>query len=386
METQEPNNLPPTDPFVKHNDALYWLAFAQLPGIGSGRLLKIMAAFPSGEEAWHADARDLERVGFSPEAAYRLLQERQRVDLSALSQTIQGDWTIILFSDERYPLLLKEIADPPPILFVEGSFEALQKPMLAVVGTRRPSRYGLDIVEKLVPPLARAGLTIVSGLAYGIDAAAHEATLKAGGKTVAVLGSGLRRIHPVDHRPLAERIVKTGGAVVSEFAPDTGPETFHFPIRNRIIAGLCLGTLVIEAPTRSGALITASCALDGGREVFAVPGDIDRPQAEGVNALIRDGAVLVRSAEDVLEQLTMNREKTPIPQEKPIFEPRSSEEAAVLKALGTETVPIDLIVKTTTLPTETVSQTLSQLELDGVIEDLGGMTFRRTPPHSPLLT
>jgi len=210
---------------------------------------------------------------------------------------------IYTLKDKNYPGLLKEIYDPPEKLYVEGNLSPEEKYPLAVVGTRRPSEYGKRVATELVKNLARLGLTIISGLALGIDGLAHEAALKVGGRTIAVLGSGIDIIYPASHKKLAEDIIKSGGVIVSEYPPGTSPSKLTFPARNRIIAGLSLGTLVIEAPERSGAMITARFALEQGRDVFAVPGSISNLNSAGCNKLIKMGAKPVTRSEDVLESL-----------------------------------------------------------------------------------
>jgi DNA processing protein len=338
--TKEQSNLMPPTSLVKE-ETTYWIALSAIPGIGPQRMRKLIDLFGSAQAVWQTTDEQLQKAGCSDALREILMRERATIHPRELWETYQGDWTILTLRDERYPKALKEITDPPLLLMVQGSLGAFEKPMLAVVGTRRPSRYGLEAVEQLVPPLCRAGLTIVSGLAYGIDAAAHRETLKAKGTTIAVLGAGLNHVNPVEHRPLAREILESGGAIVSEYPPDTKPDTFRFPERNRIIAGLSQATLVVEAPERSGALITASCALDAGREVFAVPGEISHPRSAGTNALIHDGATLVRSAEDILNGLSIGVKKAE-EQGQLAFTARSPEEAAILKSLREKPLPIDL--------------------------------------------
>ena len=211
----------------------------------------------------------------------------------------------ITLKDKNYPQLLKEIYDPPQTLYVNGQLKAVEKYPLAVVGTRKISSYGQQITQSLVKALARAGLTIISGLALGVDGLAHQATLDVGGRTIAVLGSSLDIIYPPSHEKLAQRIVESDGAIISEYPPKTRPSKWTFPARNRIVAGLSLGVLVIEAPKRSGALITARFALDQGREVFAVPGSIYNKNSAGCHLLIKLGAKPVTKPEDILESFNL---------------------------------------------------------------------------------
>lgn len=213
---------------------------------------------------------------------------------------------VIRFEDENYPCLLKEIYDPPQQLYYLGELKAREKFPLAVVGTRKISFYGKKATERLVNGLCQAGLTIVSGLALGVDGLAHQIALENGTRTIAVLGSGLDTVYPPDHKKLAKRIIDTGGALVSEYPPKTKPSKLTFPARNRIVAGMSLGVLVIEAPIKSGAMITARLALDQGREVFAVPGDIYSENSQGCNLLIKKGAKPVTKIEDILESFNYN--------------------------------------------------------------------------------
>ncbi|MCD6470954.1 DNA-processing protein DprA [bacterium] len=277
---------------------------------------------------------------------------------------------IIKITDKNYPKLLKEIYDPPKEIYVLGKLEAEEKYPLAVVGTRKISNYGKQIVSSIVKDLAKIGLTIVSGLALGTDALAHQAALDVNGKTIAVLGSGLDMIYPRIHKKLAERIIKSGGAIISEYPPGTKPTKWTFPARNRIISGLSLGVLVIEAPERSGALITAHHALDQGREVFAVPGNIYSQNSVGCNNLIKLGAKAVTDANDILEALSLNLS---LGKEK-IIRPASKEEKIILEILSTSEKPIhiDEIIKKSKLETNIVNSTLTIMEISKKVKHLGG--------------
>lgn len=276
--------------------------------------------------------------------------------------------------EPNYPALLAEIHDPPQELYVWGEIPS-DAPMLAVVGTRKASPYGKQVTPNIVGELSRAGLCIVSGLAYGIDALAHEAALDAMGKTVAVLGSGLDRksLYPRDHWRLAERIVKGGGAVISEYPEGTPPERFHFPARNRIVAGLSRGVLVVEAPEKSGALITADLALQYNREVFCVPGPIISKNAAGANHLIQLGAKLVMNAEDVLQELGIEygaNSQEPIGNLSKIHQ-------KILEALKPEPQHIDAIVETTKLDITVCNVGVIELELLGLVKNLGRGLYSR---------
>lgn len=286
----------------------------------------------------------------------------------------------VALSDAAYPPLLKQIFDPPPTLFVRGNLAALAGPALAVVGTRQATAYGRLAVEKLVPPLTRAGLTIVSGLAYGIDQLAHSATLTAGGTTVAVLAGGVDRtsVQPSRHQYLAEQIIDKGGAVVSEYPPGTPAVKFHFPKRNRIVAGLSLGTLVIEAGEKSGALITAAASIEAGREVFAVPHTILSPTGIGANRLLQHGAKLVTTVQDILEFLpgfSFTKNKTTALFSTPA--PASAAAAALLTIIPTDGLPINEIITRSQRTAAQVISLISGLEMSGHVRDLGGLRFAR---------
>ncbi|MFA5107704.1 MAG: DNA-processing protein DprA [Patescibacteria group bacterium] len=276
-------------------------------------------------------------------------------------------------SDQLYPPLLKEIYHPPTTLYYIGSLANAGQYVLSVVGTRKPSTYGLRITDDLVTATAQRGVIIVSGLAYGIDARAHAAALAAGGKTWAVMASGLDRIYPAAHRALAEKIVATGGALISDYPPGTEPLKQHFPARNRIIAGLSLGTLIIEAPDKSGALITANFALDYNREVLAVPGQVYTPSAVGTNRLIKQGAKVVTEAADILEIFgladTNNAPKNSR------YQPANEAERRVLDLLRAGPQTVDQICEKCKLGISTMNSTLSFLEMSGAIIQLEPQTY-----------
>lgn len=276
---------------------------------------------------------------------------------------------VVRIDDDRYPPLLRAIHDPPERLYVRGDVRALSRPSLAVVGTRKMTPYGSTVVRMLVPPAARAGAVIVSGLALGVDAAAHAACLAADGVTVGVLAGGVDApsVGPRTNAALGERLVASGGALVSEHPPGTRPATFSFPRRNRIIAGLCGATLVIEAAAKSGALITAYAALDGGREVLAVPGPIISPASAGPNGLIRRGAVPVSSAADLLEALGVD--PPPVPERGAV---QDDDAAKTLSALDEGPCGIDALAEKTGLPLPKLLVALTGLALDGRASETSG--------------
>ncbi|WCR46137.1 DNA-processing protein DprA [Stutzerimonas stutzeri] len=278
-----------------------------LPELGPRRLRKLLSAFPDAASALSALS--------APASAWRSLglpascaEPRRSTDIrerasAALAWLEQPDRHLLCWDDPNYPALLAELPDAPPLLFIAGDAALLDRPQLAMVGSRRASRHGLDNARAFARSLAAGGFVITSGLALGIDGAAHQGALEAGGKTVAVLGTGLERLYPQRHVGLAQQILDGGGALVSELPLDCPPQASNFPRRNRIISGLSLGVLVVEASPSSGSLITARLAAEQGREVYAIPGSIHHPGARGCHQLIRQGAALVESVDDVLEAL-----------------------------------------------------------------------------------
>ena len=344
------------------------LALWRVPGIGPMAFRALVERFGSAASAL--------RLGGSAYAGLRLRQE----SIAALAAP---DWrgaerdlawadqpahSIITDSDAIYPTALKNIADPPPVLFVDGNVQSLNDPQIAIVGTRNPSPGGRRSAAAFAFDLATSGLAITSGLASGIDAEAHRGVLKAGGITIAVEANGLDRVYPPTHRHLAEQI-RESGARVSEFPIGTVPKAEHFPRRNRIISGLALGVLVIEAAKRSGSLITARYALEQGRELFAMPGSIFNPMSAGCHGLIRDGAKLVEGAEQVLEELAPllrpHAVAVECPQEP--AEPVDGQAAELLEILGYDPCPVEELVQRSGLTPEIVSSMLLSLELKGFV-------------------
>jgi DNA processing protein len=285
---------------------------------------------------------------------------------------------VIVWAEARYPARLRTIADPPPALFVRGTLD--EAPAVAIVGSRRATPYGRAAAGRLAFDLARAGITVVSGLARGIDAAAHEAALDGGGRTIAVLGCGADVTYPREHRRLAERIV-AAGALMSEFAPGTPPLPGHFPRRNRLISGLALGVVVVEGTADSGALVTVDYALEQGRDVFAVPGSIFSERSRAPHRLLREGARLVEDAEDILEEVGLRGAVQERSGASPPSPPGAAgaDEADVLAALGQGPLPFDDVVDGTGLPAARVAAALTLLELRGLVQTLPGQMVMRTP-------
>ncbi|MFH1291815.1 MAG: DNA-processing protein DprA [bacterium] len=274
-----------------------------------------------------------------------------------------------------YPNLLSQISDPPKVLYFRGDLKLADQPSLGIVGKRKYSAYGRQICEQITSSLARQGLVIVSGLALGIDSFAHQSALNNQGKTIAILGSGVDKytIYPASNRLLAEQIIQQGGLVMSEYAPGTMPTAYSFPMRNRIIAGLSLGTLVVEAAIKSGALITSSCALDYNREVFAIPHPINSITGEGANNLLKQGAHLVTCAQDIIQVLKLEYLKNPNENRKPNI--NNELENKIWLELSQKPMHIDNIIKQTKLDSSTVSGTLMLMEIKKLVKNLGGMMY-----------
>src|SRR5512136_339040 len=285
------------------NDLRYWIGFNRVMGIGPAKLRALLDHFGDLETAWRANSTDLREAGLDRRALEYLLAARASLDLEAeVARVARVGAKADTWDDPDYPPLLKSIAAAPPLLYVKGGFATADQWAVAIVGTRRATAYGREVARTLATDLARSGVTIVSGLARGIDAAAHQAALDAGGRTIAVLGHGIDFVYPPEHRQLAGHIIERG-ALVSDYAIGTAPDGKNFPPRNRIISGLSLGVLVVEGDESSGARITADFALEHGRDVFAVPGNILQRSSRLPNKLIQQGATPVLAASDILEQL-----------------------------------------------------------------------------------
>lgn len=315
---------------------------------------------------------------------WREVPGMREVDVLALERVVQepveipppladGRVRLVLESDPSYPAPLRELPDMPVALFVWGELQERDRFAVSIVGTRNPTSYGRMVAERLARDLSEAGLTIVSGGAIGIDSAAHRATLEAGGRTIAIIGSGLGRLYPSENRRLFERIA-TQGAVISQYPYFAEPDAWRFPVRNQLIAGWGLGTIVVEAPEESGALITARLAGEYGREVFAVPGNIDNPKAKGCHALIKDGAMLIDSAQDVLDTLGIQTQ----PRERPISLPVLNEaQERLLNALTLQPQHLDTLARAVQLPVQQVQVELTMLEMMGLARRMPGGAFVR---------
>jgi DNA processing protein len=339
------------------------------------RYQQLLAAFSSLDNAWEAKFDDLKQMGWKDNLINQFLLWKDEINEEKIQKVLEHEKIkCITQDDENYPKLLKEIYDPPFCLFVRGKLEQSEF-NLAVVGTRKFSQYGQQVTEELVSDLARQGITIVSGLALGIDGIAHASTIENSGQTVAVLGSGINKqhIYPAAHKQLADKIIESGGAVISEYPPGAIPSRYTFPRRNRIIAGMSLGTLVIECPESSGALITSQCALDNDREVFAIPHNITAINSAGPNNLIKFGARPVTTAEDILDALNLQDIKQYVTNKEII--PDSPTEAKLLEHLSRESMHVDELIKKTELDSPTVNSTLTLMEMKGKVKNLGNMMY-----------
>jgi DNA processing protein len=365
-------------------DSLYWHCFRKISGIGQMRLHSLMASFTSGEEAWHADRDRLGETKMSKDTRDAILAGRETIDPEKEREVLDRDGIRILLStDESFPILLREAPFPISLLYVRGAFEDWSIPMVSIVGSRQHTTYGRQAAEHIAENLSQAGIVVVSGLAYGIDSVAHGATLRSGGVTVAVLGNGLddASIHPKDHLPLAQRVMESG-CLLSEYPPGTSASKGTFPARNRIIAALSLGVVVVEAAEKSGSLITATHALECGREVFAVPGSIFSPASTGTHRLIRDGAKLVRGIGDILEELPLRNGQSPSTStsetlSKPAPKNLSPHEEKILSLLTHEAAHVDEIIKSSHLGTSEAGSALTMLEIKGLAKNIGGSHFIR---------
>jgi len=361
------------------------LLLALTPGIGPRLRMALLDRFGSAQAVMAASAPNLQSVpGIGQKLSRCIVESRQSIDVNAeIAHCRASGVNIVAESGSDYPEVLRKIPDPPGVLFVRGEIRPTDGLAVAIVGTRHATQYGIAQAERLAMGLARAGYTIVSGMARGIDAVAHRAALKAGGRTLAVLGSGVLNIYPPEHGPLAEEII-AHGAVLSENPPHSPPLAGAFPQRNRIVTGLSLGVIVVEAADRSGALISARHAMEQGREVFAVPGRVDSRMSKGCHRLIRDGAKLVETVDDVLEELGPLAMPTPLAggnPEQPIRHPAELQlnepEQAVLAKIGDEPQTIDDIAVASGLPVQNVLATISVLEMRRLIRRLGGNRVMR---------
>ncbi|HUP27417.1 MAG TPA: DNA-processing protein DprA [Chloroflexia bacterium] len=356
-------------------DAPYWLAMSKVAGIGPARMRLLIEQFGDVRSAWDANLTDLLAAGLDARTAASLLNFRRSFDFAAeLAQLEAAGVKALTWNDDAYPERLKEVDDAPPVLYLLGEIMPADAWAVGVVGTRRATTYGREVTAKLSAGLAEAGVTVVSGLARGIDTVAHLAALDAGGRTIAVLGSGPDVIYPPENRNLARRIVEEGGgAIISEYPLGTEPDAVNFPPRNRIISGLSLGIVVVEAGDKSGALITVSFALEQNREVFAVPGPITSRMSDGPNTLLKRGAKCVTSVEDILEELDIRMVSEHVEAVRAL--PSDPTERLLLELLQDSSQHVDELTNKSGLPPSTVSAVLTMMELKGMVRHLGGMQY-----------
>src|SRR5271157_4563892 len=366
----------------------YWLALALTPGLGPTRIKKLIEHCGTAERVFQASLTELEAMGLPAVSAQALAGKALELAQQECMKAVEAGARIISFSDPEYPARLKEIYDPPVILFVKGSVEVLAQPGIAMVGTRHPTPYGSGMAERLSTDLAARGLVIISGLARGIDTASHRGAVAAKGKTVAVLGTGIDVMYPKENTRLTEQIVAFGGALITEFPVGTPPTPQNFPIRNRIISGMSAGVLVVEAAEYSGTRITSRCALEQNRDVYAVPGNVTNRNSWGPNTLIKQGAKLVATWEDVWEELPAEvqaalssmQNESPEPETASLFPDgvSSPHEKKILKLLqADESTHIDQLVELleNEMSSSEIFAALFELELNGKIRQLPGKNF-----------
>ena len=395
------------------DDLKYWVAFHRISGLGPIRFGRLEARFGALAEAWSASRADLAAAGLDAKTVEEVVRDRLKIDPDAeMERLVKLGVRPIHRRSPHYPALLAETYDPPSVLYVRGALSAADQRAVAVVGTRGPTVYGKEMARRLAYDIASAGVTVTSGLARGIDGISHQSALEAGGRTVAIMGGGLDSIYPPEHTALAGRIA-SNGAVVSEYPLGMRPRAEHFPRRNRVISGMSLGVLVVEADMDSGAMITVKWALEQDREVFAVPGSALSPKSNGPNWLIQQGAKLVRDYRDVLEELNIavlgmtprsgaadahapaaagagtgvtaapSAHPTPVSRGAPDALDRGAtkddSESRVLVALSAGPVHVDDLIRSTGLPPAVVSSTLTVLELRGVVRQVAPMQFIADP-------
>lgn len=359
-------------------DRIYWLGWQLLmPGAGK-RLWSLVKHFGSPRAAWEAGSKELAGApGLGAEGAGVLARRRDRIDPAGEAARLNSRGiTFACHTDPYYPENLLQIYDPPPVVFLRGQIKMADSLSIAIVGSRRPSPYGLAVAEKLATDLAAVGITIVSGLARGIDTQAHRGALAGNGRTLAVLGCGLDVVYPRENAKLMEQIVERG-AVISEFPPASPPEAWHFPVRNRIISGLTRGTVVVEASEKSGALITADFALEQGRDVMAVPGNVANPLSRGPHRLIKQGARLVEGASDILDEMGLEK-LFPVPEAGQEGKMKmSSEEQALYSLLSLDPVSLDELISKSGFTPQRVMAALMYLEIKGLTRQLPGKFYTR---------
>jgi DNA processing protein len=358
---------------VSGQEIKYWVGFSLIPGIGRVKMTQLESHFGDLAEAWKAAPADLRQSGLDANSVRAINMWRPRISLDdEMAKLERHGVKVLTYHDEGYPARLKEIYDYPPLLYIRGSLLPEDEWCLAVVGTRRATVYGRQVAEEISADLARNKITVVSGLARGIDSVAHGSVLAAGGRSIAVFACGLDIVYPGENAGLARQIMEQG-ALISEYPLGTRPKADKFPRRNRIMSGMSLGVLVVEASETSGAIITAHLAAEQNREVFAVPGSIISPASRGTNRLIQEGAKLVRGYSDILEELNLTTVARQMEMKEIV--PASDAESRLLRELSAEPTHIDEVCRSSGLPASAVSSTLAIMELKGLVKQVGNMNY-----------
>ncbi len=357
------------------DDRAYYVALSLVPDMGPGRMHRLLRHFGTMSAAWHAAPAAWRKAGLEPAVAAALERARGEIDPALeLGRLAQADVAVLTWGDAAFPPLLRQVPSPPICLYVRGALETRDELAVAIVGTRNATAYGRAVTRRLASDLAANGVTVVSGLARGIDAAAHRAALEVGGRTLAVFGCGLDVIYPPEHRRLAQEVAAQG-ALISEYPLGRQPAAEQFPVRNRLISGLSLGVVITESRERSGALITAEFAGQQGRDVFAVPGSILHQSSAGPHRLIQDGAKLVMSVEDILSELNIHLAGRQAELTSAI--PMSVEEDRIYALLDGDPVHVDEISARTDIPVQQVSSLLALMEVRGLVSTVGPLTYAR---------
>ena len=360
---------------MQDEDCGYYVALSVVPDMGPGRMHRLLRHFGSMAAAWHASPAAWRDAGLERDVAATLERMRKQIDTAQeLSRLTEAGVSVLTWADDAFPPLLRQIPSPPILLYLRGNLEVSDQLALAIVGTRNATVYGRSVTRRLASDLAATGVTVVSGLARGIDAVAHRAALEVGGRTLAVFGCGVDVIYPAEHRRLADEVAAQG-ALISEYPLGRQPAADQFPVRNRLISGLSLGVVITESRERSGALITAEFAGQQGRDVFAVPGSILTQSSAGPHRLIQDGAKLVMKVEDILSELNIHlAARQP---ELTAAVPLSAEEEQILEVLAGDPVHVDEISVHTDIPVQQVSSLLTLMEVRGVVHAVGSLTYAR---------
>lgn len=356
------------------NDLIYLNAINIVNGLGPQKMRMLMAYFDSPEKIWHASLEELIQSKIGDAISNKFFSQRKNIDPNLEWEKLEKENIKMLTeTDKDYPQLLKEIPTAPYIIYIKGEID-LNAPMISIVGSRKYTTYGSQVAHAFARDLAKAGIVVVSGMAYGIDSIAHRGALDGGGKTIAVLGNSLdeKNIYPTGNTNLSREII-LNGCLLSDYPIETPANIGSFPARNRIVAGLSLGTLIVEAGEKSGTLITANLALEFNRDVFSIPGSIFSAQSIGTNSFIRKGAKIVTSVQDILEEFDLNKGRTQVvPSEKV---PENKEEEVLLKILSPNPTHIDNLVKLSKLGTSVVASTLIMLEIKGWVKNIGGQNY-----------